>query len=110
MQRHEPTWRRSLRRVGAKRVQFCGIALLVLLAGCAHERVVVRSECPEPTPAEAQDLSDWLLEDPERPAQVWAARVVGRLYPEDLDDLRGGDSTAEDAWGWIMPPWWGGDE
>lgn len=110
MRRNEPRPLRRPLRAAARRLRSFAIVWPVLLAGCAHERVVVRSECPEPTPAEAQDLSDWLLEDPERPAQVWAARVVGRLYPEDLDELRGGDSTAEDAWGWIMPPWWGDDE
>lgn len=92
-------------RIGPKRLLCC----VALLAGCAAPVRVV-SECPEPSPAEAQDLSDWLMEEPERPAQMWAARVVGKLYPEDLDELRGGDSTAEDAWGWIMPPWWGDDE
>lgn len=51
-------------------------------------RVVV-TDCPAPSPEEAADLSDWLLETPERPAQDWAARVVGVLYPEDLREVRG---------------------
>lgn len=111
MQSHEPKPPRRRQRTGTKRARSCAIALLALLAGCAHERVIVRSECPEPNPAEAQDLSDWLLEEPERPAQVWAARVVGHLYPEDLDAIRGGEEGAarEGAWGWMMPPWWGSE-
>lgn len=112
MRMHEQKRTPRLRLSAAKRARSCAIAWLVLLAGCAHERVVVRSECPEPSPAEAQDLSDWLLEEPERPAQAWAARVVGRLYPEDLDEIRGGEAGAagEGAWGWMMSPWWGDRE
>ena len=109
MQMHDRMQPRRRRRAGAKRVRFCAIGLLALLAGCAHESVVVRSECPEPSPAEAQDLSDWLLEKPERPAQVWAARVVGRTYSDDLEALRGAED-GDTAWGWMMPPWWGDDE
>lgn len=69
----------------------CGVvwlALLVALSGCAPKTVVM-SECPEPSPSEAQDLSDWLIEEPERPAQEWAARVIGRIYPDELEEVRG---------------------
>ena len=97
--------RRLLRR-DPRRLAFCAIALSALLAGCGGSRAIVRSECPEPSPEEARDLSEWLLED-ERPAQVWAARVVGHIYPDDLDEIRGG-SDDEGAWGWMMPPWWSG--
>lgn len=112
MRMHERSTPSRRPRTGASRARSCAIALLVLLAGCAHEQVIVRSECPEPNPVEAQDLSDWLLEEPERPAQVWAARVVGHIYPEDLDALRGGDAGAEEpsSWGWMMPPWWGDEK
>lgn len=104
MPRNVLRWQPRRLRAGLRLLLCCG----VLLAGCAAPVKVV-SECPEPNPVEAQDLSDWLLEEPERPAQVWAARVVGRLYPDDLDEIRGGEEGAESegAWGWMMPPWWG---
>lgn len=109
MPRNVLKWLRRLLRRDPRRLACCGIVSLVLLVGCAHERVVVRSSCPEPNPAEARDLSDWLLEKPERPAQVWAARVVGRMYSDDLEALRGAED-GDTAWGWMMPPWWGDDE
>lgn len=110
MLEHKPKQRRRPRRVGSKPLAFCGLAWLALLAGCAHEQVIVRSECPEPNPVEAQDLSDWLLEEPERPAQVWAARVVGHLYPEDLATERG-ETPEERSWGgWLISPFWGLDD
>lgn len=64
------------------------LACLSASVGCRTVRVVV-TDCPAPSPEEAADLSDWLLETPERPAQDWAARVVGVLYPEDLREVRG---------------------
>ena len=94
-----------LRAVG--RLLACSaIALSVLLAGCAHESVIVRSECPEPSPEEARDISDWLIEDPPRPGQDWVARVVGHIYADDLREVRGEGPETENAWGWMMPPWW----
>lgn len=105
MLRSERRSPRSLLLIGPKRLLCC----VALLAGCAAPAKVV-SECPEPSPAEAQDLSDWLMEEPDRPAQMWAARVVGKLYPEDLDEIRGEAPEDEGAWGWMMPPWWGDDE
>lgn len=67
------------------------IACAVVLAtssGCVTRRIVW-SECPHPSPAEAQDVSDWLIEEPERPAQDWAARVIGHLYDDELREVRG---------------------
>lgn len=78
------------RLAGGRRVVFCALVLSGWLVGCAKPVLIVRSECPEPNPEEAMDLSDWLIEEPERPAQTWAARVVGALYPDDLDTERGG--------------------
>ena len=88
-QKREQSGPRWLRRVGLRRAAFCAVVLIGWLAGCAKPAVIVRSECPEPSPEEAQDLSEWLMELPERPAQEWAARVVGHLYPGDLEDERG---------------------
>lgn len=97
---NRPKRLQSPRRLRPKRLAFCGFASLALLAGCAGSVRVV-SECPEPSPSEAQDLSDWLIELPERPAQEWAARVVGHIYPEDLATERGvEDETA----GWMIWP------
>lgn len=81
----------------------CCVALLV---GCAAPVKVV-SECPEPSPAEAEDLSAWLIETPERPAQDWAARVVGHLYPDELDAERG---VEDQSAGWLVWPLWRSDE
>lgn len=74
---------------GTRRRAFCAVVWLVWNAGCAAPVKVV-SECPEPSPSEAEDLSLWLLEDPDRPAKDWAARVIGRMYPDELDEVRGG--------------------
>ena len=100
---------RRLRRLlptGARRLAFCGLVSIVWLAGCAGSVRVV-SECPEPSPAEAEDLSEWLLELPERPAQDWAARVVGQIYPDELRDERG---VKDESAGWLVWPLGGGDE
>ena len=75
---------RRLLRAGLRLPLCCA----VLAAGCAAPVKVV-SECPEPSPAEAEDLSIWLMEEPSRPAQDWAARVIGQMYPEDLRNERG---------------------
>jgi hypothetical protein len=98
--------RRLLRR-DPKRLACCGAVWLVLLAGCAAPVRVV-SECPEPSPVEARDLYEWLIEDPARPAQDWAARVIGQLYAEDLATERG-ETPEERSWGdWLISPF-GGD-
>jgi hypothetical protein len=52
-------------------------------------RSVVWSECPAPNPVEAQDISEWLIEEPARPGQDWVARVIGHIYAEDLREVRG---------------------
>ena len=83
-------WLRARLRRDPRLLACCGAVWLVLLAGCAGSVKVV-SECPEPSPAEAEDLSAWLLEEPERPAQDWAARVIGKIYSDELESIRGGN-------------------
>ena len=89
MQRtNEPTGRRTPPRASRKLAAFCAIASSALLAGCVT-RQVVWSECPEPNPVEAQDISEWLIEEPARPGQDWVARVIGHIYSEELREIRG---------------------
>lgn len=53
-------------------------------------RQVVWSDCPAPNPVEAQDISEWLIEEPARPGQDWVARVIGHIYAEDLREILDG--------------------
>lgn len=78
------TPRRKPRLNAARLLAFSSICL-VLGSGC---RTVVVADCPKPSPIEAQDLSEWLLEWEDRPAKDWAARVVGAMYPEELEEVR----------------------
>lgn len=100
MPSNEPMRQGSRRRHGLRPAPFCALVWLAWSAGCAAPVRVV-SECPEPSPIEAQDVSEWLMEEPPRPAQDWAARVIGRLYPEELDAERG--LTPEHPWWWMGP-------
>ena len=100
MPRSEPMRLLHPRPVAARRLGFSGLVLSVLLGGCAAPVKVV-SECPEPAPVEAEDLSAWLMEEPPRPAQDWAARVIGQMYREDLEKERGLD--ASHPWWWLGP-------
>lgn len=58
-------------------------------------RQVVWSECPEPNPVEAQDISEWLIEEPARPGQDWVARVIGHIYSDELREIRGASVVPE---------------
>lgn len=49
------------------------------------------ADCPKPSPAEARDLSEWLLDEPDRPAKDWVSRAIGRMYPDKLEAVRGSD-------------------
>jgi hypothetical protein len=86
--RNEPSGPRRHPRASGKLVAFCAIALSACAAGCVT-RSVVWSECPAPNPVEAQDISEWLIEEPARPGQDWVARVIGHIYAEDLREVRG---------------------
>lgn len=79
---------RSPRLGHGRRVLLCAATLSALAVGCATSATVV-SDCPAPSPDEAMDISDWLMETPERPAQMWAARVIGRIYADELREVRG---------------------
>lgn len=100
MRRSEPKQRPNPRPIRSKRLKFCAVVSSAWIAGCAAPVRVV-SECPEPSPIEAQDVSEWLIEGPPRPAQDWAARVIGQLYHEDLEQERGLD--ASHPWWWLGP-------
>lgn len=77
----------SHRRTVARLLPFC-VLLVTLGSGC---RTVVVADCPKPSPEEARSLSEWLLDEPDSPAKDWASRALGRMYPEELEDVRGSD-------------------
>lgn len=108
MPSNEPTRHPLHLRSRLRPAPFCALVWLAWSAGCAAPVKVV-SECPEPSPVEARDLSDWLMEEPPRPAQDWAARVIGQLYPEDLEVERG-ERDDPMRGGWMTAPWWFGKE
>lgn len=90
--KHRLKWRRRAHRPRPRwrPVLYCAVVLSVWSVGCARPVMVV-VDCPAPSPEEAQDVSEWLIELPERPAQDWVARVIGRMYPDELEEWRGGE-------------------
>lgn len=84
MPKRKPTQRRLLLRAGV-RLLLCSSICLACSASC---RTVVVADCPKPSPMEAADLSEWLLEWEDRPAKDWASRVVGQMYPDELEEVR----------------------
>lgn len=64
---------------------FVGCGLVV--NGCATKRTVV-SECPRPSIEQQADLEVWLYNESDRPAAVWAAKVLGKIYAEELEEKR----------------------
>ena len=87
MQRlHEPTTRSMRRLVRARLLAFCA-AFVVIGSGCAGTTRVV-SECPRPNTEEQDDLENFMTWEPDRPAALYMARVLGHIYGLELEEVR----------------------
>lgn len=58
-------------------------------SGCATRPVVI-SECPIPNIEEQDDLELFLNWEPDRPAALYMARVLGEVYGLELEEQRNG--------------------
>lgn len=63
----------------------CALAM----TGCAARPVVI-SECPIPNIEEQNDLELFLNWEPDRPAALYMARVLGDVYGLELEEERNG--------------------
>lgn len=79
---------RTRHRLRRARLLAFSLGFSVALSGCVTRRIVW-SECPAPNPDEAQDVSLILVEDGDRPAAHWIARVIGHIYSDELREVRG---------------------
>lgn len=71
----------------AKRLAFCAVCVLVG-SGCAAKTTVI-SACPVPNVDEQDDLENLLNWEPDRPASLYLARVLGQVYGIELREVRG---------------------
>jgi len=71
----------------AKRLAFCG-AFAVIGSGCAAKTTVI-SACPVPNVDEQDDLELFMNWEPDRPAALYMARVLGEVYGLELQEVRG---------------------
>ena len=71
----------------AKRLAFCA-AFAVIGSGCAAKTTVI-SDCPAPNVDEQDDLEAFMNWEPDRPAALYMARVLGEVYGLELREVRG---------------------
>lgn len=60
----------------------------VVASGCAKSPTIV-SACPAPNVDEQDDLENFLNWEPDRPAALYMARVLGEVYGLELREVRG---------------------
>lgn len=82
-----PTTRTDHRRVRARRLAFW-LACAAIGSGCAGTTQII-SDCPAPNVDEQDDLETFLNWEPDRPAAVYMARVLGHIYGLELEEVRG---------------------
>lgn len=87
MQRTSGPTTRSKPRLRSVRL-WASFACCAAVAGCATSPVIV-SDCPAPNMDEQDDLETFLNWEPDRPAAVYMARVLGHLYGLELEEVRG---------------------
>lgn len=63
-------------------------ACAVVASGCAKSPVIV-SACPAPNVDEQDDLENFMTWEPDRPAALYMARVLGEVYGLELREVRG---------------------
>lgn len=70
-----------------KRLAFCA-AFAVAGSGCAGTTRII-SDCPAPNVDEQDDLELFMNWEPDRPAALYMARVLGEVYGLELKEVRG---------------------
>lgn len=80
---------RTKRRLHRARWWASCAAFALVVSGCAT-RPIVRTECPIPNVDEQNDLELMLNWEPDRPAALYMARVLGEVYGLDLEEQRNG--------------------
>jgi len=85
-QTHEPPTPRPRLPLPVKWWAF--FAFCVVVAGC--RTTTVYSDCPQPNVEEQDDLEMFLNWEPDRPAALYIARVLGHVYGLELKELRNG--------------------
>lgn len=70
-----------------RRLAFCA-AFAAIGSGCAATTTVV-SACPAPNVDEQDDLELFMNWEPDRPAAIYMARVLGHIYGLELEEVRG---------------------
>lgn len=63
-------------------------ACALVVSGCAKSPTVV-SDCPAPNIDEQDDLELFMNWEPDRPASLYMARVLGHVYGLELREVRG---------------------
>lgn len=87
MQRTSGPITRTSRRHRLARL-WASFAFCVAVVGCAKSPVIV-SDCPAPNMDEQDDLELFMNWEPDRPAAVYMARVLGHIYGLELEEVRG---------------------
>ena len=67
---------------------WASFAFCVAVVGCAKSPVIV-SACPAPNIDEQDDLELFMNWEPDRPAALYLARVLGHVYGLELKEVRG---------------------
>ena len=80
---------RTKRRLRLARLSASCAAFALVVSGCATKPTVV-SDCPIPNVDEQNDLEMFLNWEPDRPAALYMARVLGQVYGLELEEQRNG--------------------
>jgi len=83
----EQTEHRPRLRPRARWWASCAACALVV-SGCATKPVVI-SACPAPNVDEQDDLENFMVWEPDRPAALYMARVLGEVHGVELREVRG---------------------
>lgn len=87
MQRSHKSKRLHRPRLRSARL-WASFAFCVAVVGCAKSPTVV-SACPAPNVEEQDDLELFMNWEPDRPAALYMARVLGHIYGLELEEVRG---------------------